>query len=178
MEIDVAGIVRNQAGEVPWSEQGLIRNRRLMAAISRGVEMQEILQVRCPGTGCLDDALRAVHLRDLAEFREQPKYRVICFTFAEDARLDKKLIPCLQYCRLLLQPGGLIALLLPGPPGENWYHHLFAFMSFGRGVSRRCPHWSLLAGAGFVDIRKQVRPGCGRVVTGRRPFAFQRCTRR
>ena len=174
METEVTGIGRNRAGKVPWSEQELIRNRQLWSAVSRGVEMRETLHVRCPGTGCLDEALRWVYLKDLLEFRQPPQYRLICFTFSEKDRVDRTLISRLQYSRLLLRPGGRVALLMPGQVSGSMRGIVSAFFPVSRFAAQKSYPVSLLRLSGFHDVRLLVRQGSGRIVFGSRPASSWR----
>ena len=155
--------------DVAMFAQGQQRNQRLLASVGRGVEAPEKLQIHCPGTGPLDAAMKAVRLQELAEFREQPRYEIIYFTFAEDAGLDRTLIPCFQYCRLLLRPGGRGALLLPGAGPGSLRGTLSAYLPMSRYVARRSYPADLLRAAGFNDVQVLLRPKAGRIVLGSRP---------
>ncbi len=150
-------------------EREVLRSKRLLSSVIRGVESSEMLQVLGPDTGRLDEVMTAVHLQDLAEFRDQPKYQVICFTFAEGARPDRTLIPCFQYCRLLLASSGRLAVLLPDAGQGGRRRALSAFFPVSRYAARKSYPADLLRAAGFKEVRLCVRAGEGRVVLGRRP---------
>ncbi len=172
METDALESVESLCGNGAVFERELLRSKRLFSSVRQGVEMSEMLQVLCPGTGRLDEAMRVVPLQDLTAFREQPKYRRIYFTFAEDARLDRTLIPCFQYCRLLLASSGRLALLLPGDGrGGGRYRALSAFLPVSRYAARRSYAADLLSSAGFNDVQLVVRAGQGRILLGSRPIS-------
>ncbi len=171
MEPDAVKIVGLLPGDVAMFAQGQQRNQRLFASVGRGVEAPKRLQILCPGTGRLDAAMTAVRLQELAEFREQPRYEIIYFTFAEDVGLDRTLIPCFQYCRLLLRPGGRLAFLLPGAGPGGLRGTLSAFLPMSRYAARRSYPADLLRAAGFNDVQVLLRPEAGRIVLGRRPSA-------
>jgi hypothetical protein len=128
------------------------------------------LQVRCGNTEQLAGVEEIVELKALTRFHHQPEFDLIACTFAGDREPGPELTGPLQYCRMLLKPGGRIALLLPGATDSRWYHLLFSHFPFGRSMGRGCPRVALLKQAGFVDIRRQVRPGLGRVITAQRPY--------
>jgi len=141
-------------------------------------EPRRIIQICCGYSEKLTRPDRIFDPAGITGFHHAPVFDLIVFTFAPGEAPDDCLLSTLQYCRMLLRSDGRVALLLPGDSSENWYHHLFACMSFGRGFSRRCPGCSLLVSSGFADIRKQIRSGCGHVVTGQRSFTFHRHLKR
>jgi len=169
METDAMGIVPDQAGKISWTEQELTESRQLLAAFGIGAGAQERLQVCCPGTGRLDSGVSSVCLHNLTQVREKPKYGLIFFTFTEKVRPDSNLIPGLQYCRLLLRPGGRLALLFPGKTDGDLRWLLSAFTPMSRYYALKNYPADLLRSAGFHDVRRLVRRGCGRMVFGSRP---------
>ena len=150
------------------------RNQRLFTSVDKSMKVTERLQVLCPGTDPLDAEIKIVPLQELASFREQPRYEIIYFTFAEDARLARTLIPHFQYCRLLLRPGGWLTLLLPGEGPEGLRAVISTFLPMSRHVARKNYPADLLRAAGFTDVRVLARPGQGKIVLGRRPSPFWR----
>ena len=169
MEPDTMKNVGALTSDQAMVAQGQQRNQRLFSSVGRSVEAQDKLQILCPGTDRLDAAMTAVCLQELAEFREQPRYEIIYFTFAEDAGLDRTLIPCFQYCRLLLRPGGRLAFLLPGAGPGGLRGTLSAFLPMSRYAARRSYPADLLRAAGFNNVQVLLRPGEGRIVLGSRP---------
>jgi len=163
------GIVPDQAGKISWTEQELTGSRQLLAVFGRGAGTRERLQVCCPGTGRLDSGVTSVCLHNLTQFREKPKYGLIFFTFTEKGRPGSNLIPGLQYCRLLLRPGGILALLFPGKTDGDLRWLLSAFAPMSRYYALRNYPADLLRSAGFRDVRLLVRRGCGRMVFGGQP---------
>ena len=150
------------------------KNQRLFSSVGQSVEAQDKLQILCPGTDSLDAAMTAVRLQELAEFQEQPRYEIIYFTFAEDAGLDRTLIPCFQYCRLLLRPEGRLTLLLPGAGPGGLRAAVTSYLPLSRYAARKSYPADLLGAAGFTDVRVLARPGQGKIVLGRRPSPFWR----
>lgn len=144
---------------------------RCLAAMGRvGCSHARILGVDC-GIGMkLDGVETMLSPEALLRFRHAPDFGLILFCCQRDREPDTELLPVLQYARMLLVPGGRLALLLPGEANASWYRHLFALPPFARGASSRCARVGLLVQAGLVDIRKQVHPGCGRIISGRRPW--------
>ena len=142
---------------------------QLFSACLDHVHPSTSLQVRCGGTELLAGVGTVVALSELTSFHHPPDFDLIVCTFARGQEPGPELVAALQYCRMLLKPGGRLALLLPRDIGQNWYHSLFAHFPFARAVGRECPRVALMVQAGFIDIRKQVRPGLGRVISGARP---------
>ena len=161
-------------GDQAMAARGQQKNQRLFSSVDRGMEAAERLQIICPGTDRLDAAIKVVPLQELAGFREQPWYEIIYFTFAEDTRLDRTLIPCFQYCRLLLRPGGRLMLLLPGACPGGLRAVVTSYLPLSRYVAQRSYPADLLRASGFSDVRVLTRPGAGRIISGRRPSAFWR----
>ena len=127
------------------------------------------LLVHCGDTEQLAGIGQSIDLKALTSFHHPPEFDLIVCAFAKGREPGPELLAALQYCRMLLQPGGRLCLLLPGEIHRHWHHFLFAHFSFGRSIGRRCPRGALLIQAGFVDVRKQVRPGLGRVISAQRP---------
>ena len=150
------------------------RNQHLFTSVDRSMEVTEKLQILCPGTDPLDAEIKIVPLQELTSFREQPRYEIIYCTFAEDAGLDRTLIPCFQYGRLPLRAGGWLALLLPGEGPEGLRAVMSTCLPMSRHVARKSYPADLLRVAGFTDVRALMRPGQGKIVLGRRPSPFWR----
>jgi len=86
---------------------------RLLSRVSKGGVECKQLQIRCGGTPCLHPEIMAIRERDITKFRNRPDFDLVFFTFATGQKPGVEMIECFHYCRMLLKPGGTLALLLP-----------------------------------------------------------------
>ena len=147
------------------------KTRQLFAAAVRGIDRPVWLQVICPGAGRLDGQGTVVSLDRITMFRSQPVYDPVVFSFAEDCRPEPALLPVLQYCRMLLKPGGRLALLLPASVPPTPYDYFMCRLLPGRWARHRSDAAALLQSAGLTEVRHFVSMGSGRVIWGLRPVS-------
>ena len=147
---------------------------RLLAGFATGGSECKRLQIRCGGTPCLRTDIIAVQETEITDYRNAPDFDFIFFTFAFEQRPGLDMIERFQYCRMLLKPGGLLALLLPENKQRPWYSFNPLFMPTISTRSRKSTVVALLQNSGLLNVHQKNITRYGIIVTGNRPVPYTR----
>ncbi len=147
---------------------------RLLAGLVTGAAECKKLQVRCGGTPCLHPDIAAIEEGEITGFRNAPDFDFIFFTFANGQQPGTDMVKLFQYCRMLLKPGGLLALLLPENKKRPWYYLYPAFMPIIGTRSGKSFLVALLQSSGLVEVHQKNITRYGVIVTGNRPYSHRR----
>ncbi|HEB69625.1 MAG TPA: class I SAM-dependent methyltransferase [Desulfobulbus sp.] len=153
--------------------QNLQETLRILAEVGTGGQQCKKLQIRCGGTFGLYSDVMVIQEGEVTGFRNLPDFDFVFFTFAIGQQPGPDMVNLFQYCRMLLKPGGTLALLLPDEK-KRPRHHFFStfFMSIIGIRSGESSMVDLLQNSGLVNVHEKKVTRCGVIVTGNRPVPY------
>lgn len=132
------------------------------------------LQVRCGGTPGLHPDVAAIKEGEVTGFRNAPDFDLVFFTFAIGQQPGPDMVKLFQYCRMLLKPGGTLALLLPDDKVQPGDYFFPAFTQAILAKGQKSIPVALLRRAGLVKAQYRKRRKFGVIVTGNRPVPYSK----
>jgi len=169
-------------GERPIKNNGVLKRKRqnqqeilwlLAEAVTEGRECKK-LQVRCGGTADLHSDVAAIQEGEVTDFRNAPDFDLVFFTFAIGQQPGPDMVKLFQYCRMLLKPGGTLALLLPDDQVQPRGYFYPAFVRAIQAKEQKSIPVTLLRRAGLVQVEHGKMKNLGVIVTGNRPTPYSR----
>ncbi len=147
---------------------------RLLAGVATGGAECRKLQIRCGDTPRLHPDITAFAEGEVTGFRNAPDFDLVFFTLANGQQPGADMVKLFQYCRMLLKPGGTLALLLPDDKVRAGNFFFRAFTQAVREKGQKEMTETLLRRAGLVKVRHGKRRKSGVIVTGNRPVPYYR----
>ncbi len=146
--------------------------QRSVDLLTKGRGDCNMLQVRSGNTFSIQDDIPAIHEGDITNFRNGPDFDLIFFTFLPNLKPDQEMIAKFQYCRMLLKPGGMLALLLPYNKRRPWWSLALTGKPFFSAVDRENFSVSLLKRAGLARVRQIPYKNFGMIISGYRRQSY------
>jgi hypothetical protein len=158
-------ITEPQAGCVKCDyKQWFLNTSTLLERVPNISHKNRWLQVQCESTPIYSSQIRGIKIEDIIKFRDAPVYELIFFTFKGGSPSINNFFEKLQYCRMLLKPGGMIVLIVPNDQAISWFTFVVSLMykSYSSVVI-------ILKRAGFIKVKKRINGRNGVLVYGERP---------